>query len=202
MERSASANIKAMMKLIETALKATDADGRKKQKVSYMSYWTTFCAAYGVDGEANGRELPEDRTARLLTIQKEMATLAGFAGYVVIFPRRKGKARNNVAHSERAVGVVRAYHRGRNGRTPGTAAEASFDNYVKEALRGLSKIYPTEPLRRSPLLADHMRAVRGKDGLKRPKRSHFMGLVGSAVAGSPERKQHLKGGRGKAKCLR
>lgn len=48
MQRDAAANIRAMMKLIEPALRAEDAEGTEKQKVSYICYWTTFCAAYGV----------------------------------------------------------------------------------------------------------------------------------------------------------
>lgn len=124
-----------MMKLIEPALKAKDVEGTKRQKVSYMAYWATFCAAYGVTGETYGGELPEDRTARMLTVQEEMATVVGFSAYVVIFRRRKGKAQNSVAHVEQAVGLVRAYYRGRNVRTPGTGAEANFDSFDKEALR-------------------------------------------------------------------
>lgn len=134
MKQNDPENIQAVMKLIEQALKAKDADGTKKKKVSYMAYWTTFCAAYGMDGEVYGGELPSDRTALILTVQEEMATLTGFNGYVVIFPRRKGKAHNSVSHGEGFVGVVRAYYRGRSGRTPGTGAEANFGSYVKEAL--------------------------------------------------------------------
>lgn len=76
------ANIKAMMRLIEPALQAKDAEGKKKQKISCLSDWTTFFAAYGLDAESYGGTPPRNEDGRILKVQEEMAMLAGFAGYV------------------------------------------------------------------------------------------------------------------------
>lgn len=56
------------MRLIEPALRANNAERTKKQKVSCISYWTTFYAAYEVDAEAYGRTLPDEGTKRFLRV--------------------------------------------------------------------------------------------------------------------------------------
>lgn len=109
LQEQAPANKRAMIWLIEPALRAKDAEGTKKQKISCMSYWTTFCAAYWLDGETYGGALPVDEDKRTLKVQDEMVILAGFGGYVVMYPRQKGKTHNSVAHAERAVSVVKAF---------------------------------------------------------------------------------------------
>lgn len=69
-------------------------------------------------------------------------------------------------HAERAVSVVRPYYRSKNGRTLGTGTDASFDAYVKEALRGLEKIYPTYIMKRGTFMTDEMRAIRARMNLQ------------------------------------
>lgn len=198
LQERAPANIKAMMRLIEPALKAKNAEGTKKKKVSCISYWTTFCAAYGLDAERYGRPLPGDGERRTLIVQEEMEMLAGFAGYVVMYPIQKGKSHNSVAHAERSVGVVKAYYRGKNGRTPGSGAETSFDYYIKDALRGLAKVYPTDCMKRAPLLADQMREIRRTMNLQDLKEatmwapwvSQWQGVLrGSDILRRPEDKR-------------
>lgn len=98
-----------------------------------------------------------------------MKILAGFAGYVVIFPRMKGKTQNSAAFAKRALGVVKAYYRGRYGRAPATGTEVWFDTYVKEALRRLRKIYRMEKMERAPLLADQIREIRARMKFQDPK---------------------------------
>lgn len=77
-------NIKAMMQLIEPTLRAKDAEAAKRQKISCISYWITFCAAYSLDAAAYRTALLQNDDAGTLTVLEEMAMLAGFAGYVVM----------------------------------------------------------------------------------------------------------------------
>lgn len=127
LQERAPANIKAIMRLIEPTLRDKDAEGTKKQKISCIAYCTTFCAAYWFGAEAYVGALPCDERKRTLKVQEEIAILAGFSGYVVMYPRQRGKAHNIIAHAERAVSVVKAHYKGRNGRTPRTRASANFE---------------------------------------------------------------------------
>lgn len=109
LQEKAPANIKEMVRLIEPALRAKDAQGTKKQKVWRISYWTTFCAAKGLGAEKYGGPMPDEVAKRILRMHEEMAMLAGFSGYVVMYHRKKRKAHNGVSDSERAVSVLKAY---------------------------------------------------------------------------------------------
>lgn len=134
-----------------------------------MAFWATYCADYSVNGEEYGRPLPDTREARVIQVQEEMVALACFAGYVVMYPRRNNKTHNSVVHVEWAVGIVKAYYRGNTGRTPGSGVDANFDSYVKDALRVLGKVYPSEVMKRAPLLADNMRRIKAKIDLQDAK---------------------------------
>lgn len=72
--------------------------------------------------ENYGEPMPDEGTKRILTVQEKMAVLAGFAWYVLMYRRQKGKTHCSVAHAERAVSVVKTYYRGRNKRASGTGA--------------------------------------------------------------------------------
>lgn len=172
----ALANIRTMVRLLEPALKAKDADGTKKQKVACLSYWTTFCAAFRLDGDTYGGKLPEDADARTHAVREEMTEVVGFAGYVAMLPREKGKASNSIAHAERAVGEVRAHYEGKNGRAPGTGTGEDFSYYVMDALRGLGKVYPSEVMMWMPLLADDMRALKATMDLNNTREATLRAL--------------------------
>lgn len=100
-------NIKSMMKLFEPSLRVKGAEGTKKQKISYISYWTTFCAAYNIAANQFGSELSGSAELQKYKVKEELATLAAFAGYVIMYPRIKGKSQNSVALAESTLGVIR-----------------------------------------------------------------------------------------------
>lgn len=102
-------------------------------------------------------------------IRRECMVLEGFASFVVTVPGRANQAHNTTSHAERAVGTVRGYYEHMNGRSPGAALGVDFTRTLRGVGRGLRKLYPVEPTRRIPLLADDMhtiRAVMKLDNLK------------------------------------
>lgn len=84
---------------------------------------------------------------------------AGFASFVVMYPRKTKQAYNSTAHSDRAVDTVRGYYEHMNGRTPGTGYGVDFTRILRGVSRCLRKLYPAAPLSRIPLLSDYMRAI-------------------------------------------
>lgn len=80
---------------------------------------------------------PELRTQKLW---EEIQCLAGFASYVVLFPRRKTQAHNSTAHAERAIGAVRGYYQSVYGRVLGKDHLVDCGNFIKRVLKGLTKL--------------------------------------------------------------
>lgn len=72
-------------------MRVKDKEGTKKRKIYYMSYWTTFCAAYDITGFSFGKELRSNAQERKYKVKEELAVLSTFAGYVVMYPRHKSK---------------------------------------------------------------------------------------------------------------
>lgn len=74
------------------------------------------------------------------------------------------------------MSVVCAYYKGRHGRAPEKGVDADFESYVKEAFRGLAKIYPSQVMKRAPILPKQMRALRKTMDLQEPKEATLWAL--------------------------
>lgn len=88
------------------------------------------------------------------TVWKEYMILAGFASFVVAYPRRAKRKHNSKAHAEQSVRTVRGYYEHMNGHAPAVGYGINFTRTLRGVTRGLKKLYPTTliigiPLRRS-----------------------------------------------------
>lgn len=95
-------NLSSIISMIKPAIESHTTPGTKRQKASYINYRVSFCAAYEINMASFGKISKEECVEPELRIQKvreEIQFLAGFASYVLLFPRRKAQAQNSTAHA-------------------------------------------------------------------------------------------------------
>lgn len=88
-------NLSAIISMINPALETHTTPGAKKQKMSYLRSWGSFCATYNINIDTFGemaKEVGLDSARRAENIWKEVQFLSGFAIYVVFF--QEGKPTN------------------------------------------------------------------------------------------------------------
>lgn len=149
--------------MIKPATDAHTTPGTKKQKASYMNYWGSYCAAYGLSAATIGKMTTQEFVEPELRKQKvwaEVQLLAGFADYFVLFPQRKAQVHNSTAHAERAIGAVRGHYQSINDIIPGKDQLVDCGNIIKRVLKGLGKLYPTSNQKMLSLLSTHMKAIK------------------------------------------
>lgn len=161
------------MTLMQLALDASTMAGKKRQKSSLLRYWAMYCAEFRIDMHSFGSypQATESEAGEL--IRKEFLVLAGFASFVVTYPRRAGQSHNSTAHAERVVCVVRGYYENMYGRFLGMRRAADFIRTLRGVTRGLRKLYTTTPMVRVPLLADDLRAIRKVMDLKKVRHATY-----------------------------
>lgn len=91
--------------ILEPVLEHSLTEGTKRQKQSILQLWWLFCERYDVDGDTFGRKFKEGEDT-YPAVWNEVHKLAGFASFVVKFPRKKRKENNSTEHTERAVSAM------------------------------------------------------------------------------------------------
>lgn len=81
---------------------------------------------------------------------------AGFACFVLMYPRNPKHSDNSAAHSKRSIGVVRSYYHNKWGRIPATGEGLDSSRLIRGFIRVLRKLFPMKRMRRIPLLMDDM----------------------------------------------
>lgn len=133
-------NLSGIISMNKPALEEHTTPVTKKQKLSYVNYWGSFCAAYNIDYEnfwnMSDKECVEPNI-RTTKRWKEIPYLAGFASYLVVFLREKNQTSNRTAHAERDIGAVRGYYRMINGIVPGKDYLVDYGNTIMNVLKSL-----------------------------------------------------------------
>lgn len=86
--------------------------------------------------------------------------IAGFARFLVTYPRLVEQSYNSAVYAERAVSAVRNYDEHMDGRSLGKRRGIYFKRTLHGVTLGLRKLDRTTPMVTVPLLAGDMRAIR------------------------------------------
>ena len=132
---------------------------------SAMRYWLEFCEVEEIDFGEFG-QLPDDALGVSVgTLRAEDEAFAGFAAYVVQFPRQKNKEFNSGVYAAQCISNVRSWYSAQPGvepRRPGSSlwGEARFGAGLARVLKGLRKLHPSQQSKRRPVLRQHLMAIK------------------------------------------
>lgn len=118
-----------------------------------------FCEKNKVNSTTFGKRIENDEDP-YMTAWNEVHILAGFASFVLKYPRKKGKEHNTIEHAERAVSSDCQHHELIYGRSPGKAYGVVYSNLLPQVFKGLRKIHPSKKTQHTPVMADHMRQIK------------------------------------------